>query len=534
MNKEVLQLIEFNSRIGLWKFLPIIVFLCSCARQESLEGGPKDIEPPMIIWSKSSSNLQTQSRPQEIKLTFNEWISLNNIQNQFLVSPTLKYPPEFKLKGKTLTVRFDEKEIFKDSTTYLFSLGESIQDITERNIAKNLQFVFSTGDYIDSMWIEGYVINAEDLLVVKDAVVSMYLQQTDTMFTKTKPDLYVKTDEKGYFKISYLKPSKYYLFALKDNNQNNFYDLSSESFAFFDSSIDLKTDTLRSYKLLLSSPIPDIKISQTNSRPGFLKMKFTGKLSNYIWSAPGAIKTSSLYQGDSLTIWYQSKDSVYGVLQYQQKIDSFILSPWTGEDQKTDTIELRAMKYVLRPNEELVLESTHPILEWDLTKLSVLPELPYQINLDSLKPTSILINFNPNTEEKISVLWSSGFVKYWNGAISNADSIGISIVLKESLSGLKVKVEHLKEGENYIFRLLKNKNIIKEVFIKSAGQNFDLEFKNLDPGKYQFSVIEDRNGNQQWDPGSYLHKTQPESILIFEVEELRPDWDVEQKINLEK
>jgi len=534
MNKEVLQTIEINSRIGYWKFLPIIVLLCSCARQESLQGGPKDIEPPMIIWNKSSPNLQTLSRPREINLTFNEWISLNNIQNQFLVSPALKYPPDFKLKGKTLTIRFDEKEIFKDSTTYLFTPGESIQDITERNIAKNLQFVFSTGDYIDSLWIEGYVINAEDLLPVKDAVVSMYLQQTDTMFTKTRPDLYVKTNENGYFKISYLKPSKYYLFALKDNNQNNYYDLSSESFSFLDSSIDLSMDTVRSYKLFLSSPEADLKISQTNAQPGLLKLKFTAKLSNYNWLVPEAIKTTSLYQGDSLTIWYQSKDTVYGILQYHERADTFKLSPWTRSDQNRDTIDLRAIKYVLKPNEELVLASPHPIIEWDQTKLSVIPEIAYQITMDSLKPTSILVNFGPNTEEKISVQWSSGFVKYWNGAISSADSIGISVLPKESLSGLKVKVENLKEGENYIFRLLKNKNIVKEVFYKSTGQNFDLEFKNLDPGKYQFSVIKDRNANQKWDQGSYLNKTQPESILIFEVEELRPDWDVEQKINLEK
>ena len=66
--------------------------------------------------------------------------------------------PVFKLKGKFLYIEL--KEELKPNTTYNLNFGNSIADITEGNLAGELQYVFSTGDFLDSLTWLGTVKNA--------------------------------------------------------------------------------------------------------------------------------------------------------------------------------------------------------------------------------------------------------------------------------------------------------------------------------------------------------------------------------------
>jgi hypothetical protein len=55
-----------------------------------------------------------------------------------------------------------------------------------------------------------------------------------------------------------------------------------------------------------------------------------------------------------------------------------------------------------------------------------------------------------------------------------------------------------------------------------------INFTYLEPGKYILKIIEDRNGNGRWDSGSYLQKSQPETIIRYqETIVIRANWDIE-------
>ena len=59
------------------------------------------------------------------------------------------------------------------NTTYTISFNHAVQDITEKNDSI-FQFVFSTGDYIDSLSVEGRATAAFTNIPEKGFLVALY------------------------------------------------------------------------------------------------------------------------------------------------------------------------------------------------------------------------------------------------------------------------------------------------------------------------------------------------------------------------
>ena len=134
-----------------------------------------------------------------MKLLFDEYVVLDNINEKFMVSPPMKKKPRVFIKGKSVNVEFDEK--LKDSTTYTFYFQDAIKDLNEGNILQNYQFVFSTGPVIDSLSVTGNVYNAFNLEVPEKTQVLMYRELADSAVVKHLPDYISRVDQTGYFRI---------------------------------------------------------------------------------------------------------------------------------------------------------------------------------------------------------------------------------------------------------------------------------------------------------------------------------------------
>ena len=107
--------------------------LWQCARRGSPSGGPKDITPPQLIKTEPDS-MTINFKAKRIRLYFDEFIKLQDIQNQLIVSPPLKYQPEIKPQGgasKFLELKF--KDTLRENTTYTINFGQSVQDNNEGN-----------------------------------------------------------------------------------------------------------------------------------------------------------------------------------------------------------------------------------------------------------------------------------------------------------------------------------------------------------------------------------------------------------------
>ncbi len=62
-----------------------------------------------------------------------------------------------------------------------------------------------------------------------------------------------------------------------------------------------------------------------------------------------------------------------------------------------------------------------------------------------------------------------------------------------------------------------------------------LDFKNINPGKYQLRVIFDTNKNGRYDPGSYLKKYQSERVSYYPGElDVRASWNLIEEFILQQ
>ena len=205
-----------------------------CANAVAPTGGPQDTTPPVVI-EAVPENHSINFTGKKIEITFDEYISLENANQNVMISPPLSEKPDIKLKNKTVIVKF--KESLTPNTTYTINFGSSIKDLHEGNAFKDYIYSFSTGDHIDTLRIAGKLLNAEDKKPVENVYVSLYdadRDNLDSLPLSTIPNYITKTDKEGNFRLDGLADKNYLVFALKDANSNLYFDLPNEEVAFLD------------------------------------------------------------------------------------------------------------------------------------------------------------------------------------------------------------------------------------------------------------------------------------------------------------
>jgi hypothetical protein len=205
-----------------------------CANAVAPTGGPQDTTPPKVV-EAVPENHSTNFIGKRIEITFDEYITLENANQNVMISPPLSEKPDIKLKNKTVVVKF--KETLEPNTTYTINFGSAIKDLHEGNQFKDYVYSFSTGDHIDTLSIAGKVLNAEDKKPVDGVYVSLYAADRDNLDSlpiTTPPNYITKTDKEGNFNLAGLADKKYLIFALKDANANLYFDLPNEEVAFLD------------------------------------------------------------------------------------------------------------------------------------------------------------------------------------------------------------------------------------------------------------------------------------------------------------
>lgn len=243
------------------------LLLAGCAKQTSPTGGPKDETPPELVKSNPEHNT-VNYKGSEIELTFSELIQLNKPKDEIIISPAIK---EIETTYRKNKVFISFKSELQDSTTYSFSFRESVQDLTEKNSASNLKLAFSTGSFIDSLSVEGRIMDLLTNKPLPNITVAVHYESDTFDIFKHKAEIITKSDLDGNFLIENLKPTSYTLYAFNDKNKNLFVDSKSEKYGFISEPINLK-NTLkeitiplisldaRALKLLAPGPLKTISI----------------------------------------------------------------------------------------------------------------------------------------------------------------------------------------------------------------------------------------------------------------------------------
>lgn len=395
-------------------FISAICILTSCASTGRPNGGPTDEDAPVLIVEKSSPNFSTNYTPEKIILEFDEWIELKNQNKEILISPPFFKKPKISQRGKKVTVEFPIEEPLRPDATYTVNFGNSIVDFTEANPVKGFKFVFATGDKIDSLTMEGTIVDAYGGDPVDEVLIMLYDVLGDSVVVSDKPFYYARADKGGTFKFENLKNDTFKLIVIEDLNYNYLLDDEVEQLAFLDSTFILNDSSSFSPELRLFIPEQSTRIVNSNSKtPGLITTIFNKQSEEVDFEIlyPENFDYTIENVSDTLKLWYSvSYDSV-GVIYGLDTLD-FTLRPFDSlfYQGSLNIVENNFIKSKLAPFDSLKLSFNVPLSKID-TSLIILSDMPKVVTIDTIRgvPDSLQLN---NAGDSLSV---------------NIDSIGVTI-----------------------------------------------------------------------------------------------------------
>jgi uncharacterized protein (DUF2141 family) len=213
-------------------------FAGSCAQISNPTGGVKDSIPPRLV--KASPDLRAVSvTGNRITLNFDEYIDVQEVQKNLLISPLQKQQPVITAGLRSINIRL--RDTLLPNTTYSINFGDAIKDLNEGNILRNFTYVFSTGPTIDSLTLSGKVIMAENGKTDSTMIAMLYRDAPDSAVQKRKPDYIARLHTNGSFTFENLPAASFKLYALKDGDGGRTYNSLTEAFAFLDQPVNPAT-----------------------------------------------------------------------------------------------------------------------------------------------------------------------------------------------------------------------------------------------------------------------------------------------------
>ena len=519
--------------------LGIFMFLSQCANPVSLTGGPRDEQEPQLDTLHSSPNEQTNFEIQDIELYFDEFIEVRDAFKNVVISPPLSKNPKISTRGKKLTIEFDEDEQLKDDATYVINFGEAVRDFTEGNIVKNFRFVFSTGDYIDSLSISGNVVDVKTGKPVEDIFVMLYDNLADTVVRTERPFYFSSTDKDGNFRIENLRSDTFKIFALKDANLNYIYDQEQEMIAFQDDFIFVGDTTEGSYNLEAFVASPEFKLKE-KVVPNFgeIKLLFTDNIDDLEYKASiDGIDFLRDMDKDSLLLYFDSPvDTSFNLIVYHPGFeyhDTVSVRKFKRSDfMNKQKFRLRSNSLIgnkLIPSDPLSFNFSHPVSDIDTDSISLVLDsmvVDARIFKYSINPRSILVESDWIADSTYQIVFDGGSVTdiYQRRLDSTAQKF--SIVDPDILSNIHVVYNDLDSSTNHVIMIKQGSSILKKEIVSKQSEG-KVSFFKLLAKKYDLEVVKDDNQNGKWDPGNYDTKQQSESTFTKELEELRENWDLE-------
>lgn len=508
-------------------FIATLLIIQSCAQMASPPGGKKDTLAPKLITS-IPLNKSKNYKGKKLELSFNEYINVRNLNQELLITPNIgTYQTRIRPNG--LSILLDSA--LKDQTTYTFNFRNSIEDMSERNIGKNIKLVFSTSNTIDSLSITGKIKSVDQNKAFENILVGLYPYNDTLRIDKAKPYYFTKTDTSGIYTLENLAQGKYYMAAFIDGNNNLLYNSNKEP-------IDFMTEP---FFTLNKNETKNFSISLQNLDP--LKItKTTSSAKTVLYEMSRGIKALELETKKNLIYQIEGNKNIRIYVKNQDAKDTLFLSAnVTDSLNRNYTIPLKVKfrelnkkekitqtplqvsylptqgKYV-SPEDSLVLSFPKPVVSWDIKRVQfkteenetiTLPDEAYIWNKYSNQLT-IKRSFLPYREKFLLNLEKGAFVSVENDS-SDAQKQTFQFQDLEEYGSIEGRVGD--QTNNYIVQLLNAANM-QVLYEQNTSLKFN--FLHVEPGVYIIKAIEDKNKNGYKDIGNFLLKSRPERVFYLE------------------
>lgn len=515
--------------------------LVNCAKRGSPTGGLKDSIPPVFIKSEPP-NYTTNFEGNRIRIYFDEYIKLKDYQKQLIISPPLENSVISPQGSASKYVNIEIKDTLEPNTTYVFNFGQSIVDNNESNPFSYFKYVFSTGDYIDSLTVKGVII--DELKSKPDNFVSVMLYTVDSTFTDSiiyneRPRYVTNTlDSLTSFEIGNIKEGEYMLIAMKDEDANFTFQPNKDKIAFLKQFITVPSDS--SYTLKLFKEVPETK----SSRPRHSgSNRITFGISGPVDSISIDLLTETIPDFRSTISRKTNTDTLYYWFDPKPEIDSLVFKVKGPKYIDTLVAKLRtpkadSLRFTSKTGRTMVLNTPFEIksnIPLETIKDSLIRVVKDSIPIDytlllSERNTNISLTFKTEEKSKYTITALPGAMTDFFGAIN--DSLSFTTNTKElsDYGNIRFTLTNAKNFP-YIIQLTDLKGEVIQERYTTSETVFD--FNTLKPATYLIQIIEDKNGNKVYDTGNYLEKRQPEKVIHFgEDIEVNASWSLIKALEL--
>ena len=495
------------------RYLLILLILTGCASKQPLTGGAKDETPPRVL-SASPDSGSLNVTTHQFKFTFDEYIKTKNVNQLLVVSPSQDQAPTLQIKSKSLLLELNDS--LEANTTYTLLFNGSIVDNNEENPLENYKYIFSTGNYIDSLNYRGIVTDITTGKPCEDCKVFLYNSLNDSNIILQKPDYITQSSGSGQFEFTNLPPREFYVYAIRDANKNLLLDDAE-----FVSMAQTHHSQISSYDTFSVFPYHrpgSLEVTRVKrSKPGIHQFAFnqyvsSDSLSVYIGDSAHPFEFNFTF--DTIRIYNRIQDTSTLHIAYASDTFDFELIP--SETKPYD------IKFSVHPTlTGFYIYSEFWINSIDTLAFSLLQDsvvVPARIDSSNRHVIYLASRFNPNLPSKV-ILGDHAIVDVMGNGNSK-DTVSLPAQM-EGAPTLTLFVE-IPDSTQYIVLLKKGDITVNQEIITSSKE---YKFPRMAPGSYSVELIEDLNKNNNWDSGDPLLRRDPEPRVTSEVFEMRLNWD---------
>lgn len=529
-------------------FLLLSFSLMRCANMQRPTGGPKDSIPPQLL-AESVPNFSTNFTEKRIMLRFDEFIKLNNQYKEFSISPDVEDIVDYRVRKKDLIITLPDS--LEENTTYTINFGKGLVDYNESNPFIDYNYVFSTGDELDSLSITGSVRNGftKEFDQKKDENIKILLIPTaqDSIFGKRKANIFANVDTSGNFKFNNLRENNYRIYALKEQNNDRIFNGNDEWIGFLKDSIQLNKDT-SNIQLEITKAYPkDFRTLEKKFEPtGHILLTFTKPIEqptiNILF--PLEVNDTKIerysFHKDSVKIYLPSTelDSIKLELRDAETILDTILIR-TNKNAKFD----REVKPILNISNKvdrvrhIILTSESPLQNVDKSKIFIYEDSVsrrnFQLQQDSTNKNLYHIRYNWRPKKDYELVIEEGAMQTFFDDVNIESKTRFTLDEAENYGNIHFTVNGLDSTMNYIVELIDESK--EKIFDrrKLEAINPKINYTNYPGGKYSLRIIFDENKNGRWDPADVYAKKQAENIwYLNKTFTIRANWDQNEVINV--
>ena len=445
----------------------ILLFFClhftHCANVVPPLGGPRDSIPPKLIFS-NPKDLALNVNSKKIDLYFDEYIAIEKINTNLIISPYFINQPIFEPRLKKLSI------ILKDSlipnTTYSFNFNRAIKDINEGNVLNKIILRFSTGDKMDFNTYKGKVMLAETGSIDSTLIVILHRENVDSAIYLKSPNYYTNIDNKGNFEFYSLPKGRFNAFVLPNNFLKKYNDTTA-LFAFLEHPVIIDSPTKMDTFYAYSSPKP-------------LKKSIAPKLNPKSKPIP---------------------------LSYTTNLEA----------NSQDVLK----KLELTFNKKIILNDSNGLILYD-TSFNV--KSNYIFSLDTNTNQLFLsYDWKPNQFYK-AILKKQCVLDTSNQQLSKSDTLSFSTFPESRYGKLVLKLKQIDTSLHYLLQVVHG----GKIYYQQKLSKKMITIPRIYPNNYELRFVEDKNDNNQWDKGIYTkdRKQLPEKTFLYSKKvEVKPDWD---------